>query len=170
MSVVVGAAFIREPLVNSDSSIFPQLYVVVNDNHACANVNFGDGLSVPGLWEGFHNKRVSFAAQEDFDSLRNSYKLHVGSVSAAVELQGAESPNNMVTTLEQNAEGSWCVVSDTNTEHVRFGNLVDRLTVAGFAAESTLVRGFGAVAVQIAEGEELAAFERLEPIINSASS
>ncbi|HJP81833.1 MAG TPA: hypothetical protein VJ841_05550 [Candidatus Saccharimonadales bacterium] len=157
-------SFIRAPFGESNeprANHQPELAGVIRGGQVALHVY---GVQDCGLRREFHGKTLPFEGQKTFDGLRSRYRERVGSVFGTVDLQDAPRLH-----LEQTKDG-WCVLRMGGAESPHFNGLIARAMAAGFGAKAVPGRaGFEAVAIEVAVGEELAAFKKLKPIIINAA-
>ena len=153
-------SFGRAPIGESDepcANFQPELWGRIRDNQLELHLV---GEETHGLSRELDGKTMPYKGQETYDELRADYLAKVGTVFGRVTLQRA--PN---LSLEQTEEG-WLVHKFGGAEYPGFDGLIGRLEAAGFEARAVTGRSNrAAVAIQIARGEEFAAFASLKPII-----
>lgn len=161
---MIRMMFMRTPIgepLDPSANFQPELIGEVDGEQVALSVY---GEKDFGLRTMFDGKATRFEGQQTYNALRKAYLGATGSVFARVDLQRIPSLS-----LEQTVDG-WCVLKAGGAEYPHFDGLIGRLEAEGFAAQSVRGRaGFDAVAIQITEGEELAAFTRLVPIIKGSA-
>jgi|GEM_PF-6576794 len=155
-------SFTRQPAGSMDEplvSVQPELGCQVGNGWLELRVYGENDFGLGALFDG---KQVPFEGQSTYNELRQIYRTKVGSAFSSVLLLGAPA-----LTLEQTPEG-WCVLRQGGAEYPHFDGLVSRLEANSFKGAAISGRdGCPGVAIQIVEGEEFEAFDRLIPIITN---